>query len=345
MKAFPVMTGMCCSRLTIRRQVNGFGAASVGASVLSVAHLYRAVRGCGVMKKAWEDMDFFIDIMGKSKTGLYDLNSGKPALSAAKQSGMALGVTLQDFQKVARKNKGRSPRATLPSEDTISERAEELRCLPLLFEILNDCGVVNQNLGFSNDGYVRQGLARFVQKILEDKGVNIDANIRETSRETRQITFAQMLALVMAHYVEEEPKMNFDHHMLTLNCMSVIDVLVSEFRTRIKNAREAWNQALGHKERRLMPWDLVNEVLWEAADAELSGSRWSRPGTMLHFLGGFLNECLDELPEEASHKSNSNLEDAMSLSSGHLDEELKPRPAGPDLDYVFTVGEFWRSVE
>jgi hypothetical protein len=128
----------------------------------------------------------------------------------------------------------------------------------------------------------------------------VDPAIREHWTEHRNLTSVQVIELVKTHLLDEETHIHFDYYAMVTKCFMVV--------AKLQDIMQKFLSGSGKQN--CLPYELVDEILWNAAQLESWGTGWSRSQGYLYNASVFL----DELMSQNKEISSAGLTVARSLS-------------------------------
>lgn len=251
-------------------------------ALTAMVHLYQACRTVGRLP-AWEDLDFVIAQHGADTFGLGKLpNHERSAFYSAKHFGLAMGVPLGKISHFRRrKPPSTSQKIPLPS---FAAALEQMPKAPLSRKFLDTLRPILEG----RDGLrgspiaARAVLLQATHEVIASSGNEIDRSIQNDWLTCHTLSATQVLKVLQAGMTSEQLNMQFDRHQLMRQIYSFFDQLpslVSSFDADLE-VSSSTAATVGR-----MPHELVNDVLWEAAEAQSD----RKPAKGLGIVGAILD--------------------------------------------------------
>ncbi|KAF7193451.1 hypothetical protein HII31_05231 [Pseudocercospora fuligena] len=293
--------------------------------IQSMAHLYRALRGAGLISAVWRDMEFLIKTQGLSSLGLREANATPWSfLQAAKNYGLAFGVSASDFAKKRRQQgnglRVRLPQITVhrtPEEGIFRPRIENqpnLKLASSITDTLWSAGTDRVCLGRTRCGTTQGNLHEFVSSLMTDSAFPIDDEIKTQWSSTKQLTPIQLLLLTKQSLNASELEMNFNYLRLYEGCSVV-------FSTIFENNAEAIasSQSAAGLTKIETPREVIDELLWGAAIEEMGLPRPRKECGLTHIM-----KIATYLEDWIKNNGDWCYDDAFFITSGNLADDLVP---------------------
>ena len=279
---FPVYAGMMTDKFILDLYCDGISVCNEDAIVMSVATLYTACRKSRLLRRAWKDMDFFINSIGPKALGLGDNTVSKKSLqSAAKQYGLALGVSARAYSK----ENANGARVPLPTSNQIEGRRPRLQPSSSLFKFADK---VSNGLdaGLSQEQAMEAGLYKTVTELLDRpySDIDIDEKLVTRWRTCGKLTPIEILAVLEDQYQSEELSLLFDYHSFFLKCAGILATIR---RIPMKVTARPGPSLHEKAPAGYGTTQMVDEILWEAVEVEKHG------GELRATVLGFTSENFD----------------------------------------------------
>ncbi|KAK4548236.1 hypothetical protein LTR36_010106 [Oleoguttula mirabilis] len=289
---FPVMSGYLATVHMQRKQETGLRVCNFGAVVHATAHLYKACRDAGLLSTRWQDMDFVILQQGAKRLGLRTSgDTTKLVLTAAKNYGMALGVELRDYVRLRlRSQNGATHRIALPEYSVVMMKLERMQRTSAYAIAVGECTASYRSLGPASSDAASASCAalhQFARKVLADPTSEVEETLRRQWDQSRDLRPVQLLSLLRTHLSAQQDSIAFDYHKFFTRCATLLYTLRADVESEVRRLR--LSRGLG---RDYMLYELVDEILWQTADAESLGHRVSGPNTLLGQVAGGMNKYI-----------------------------------------------------
>ncbi|CZT19267.1 uncharacterized protein RCC_05113 [Ramularia collo-cygni] len=304
----PTLAGHLKVVLSELEHQDGIDTCNHGLVAHSMAHLYAACQKLSP-KLEWPDMDWVITRQGKQGFGLLqttDLNeplaTGAPSgaiQASAKIFGLSLGVKLSKYTR-QRRHGYHVPcvRLPLPSAAACMSRAARLKITSTYMQTREQCVAMVGKLGLPQNTILRATCHRSAQAILS--GTKSEKKHKKNCG-NESLSTVQVLALLQSSLTSEQIDMHFPFHAFYLYCIVAMDTVVKKCK-ELKRFRTKMKPGMAF-------YEIVDELLWEAAEAEAAG----RTPTTLLAVTRSLREILDFM--------GRNLMDVMELQSQLVETE------------------------
>ncbi|KXT07581.1 hypothetical protein AC578_10218 [Pseudocercospora eumusae] len=294
--------------------------------IQSMAHLYRALRDAGLISAVWKDMEFVVEAQGLSTLGLREASDAPWSfLQAAKNYGLAFGVSALDFAKKRRRQGNNGLRVRLPQisvhptseQGVVRPRIENQPNMVLassITETLWSAGTDRVCLGRTATGTTQGNLHKFVSSLMTNSAFPIEDEIKTQWSSTKQLTPIQLLHLTKQSLDASELAMNFNYLRLYEGCSIVFSTILENNAEAVSSSQSAE----GLKESQ-NPREVIDELLWGAAIEEMRLPRPPKACGLTHIL-----DIATYL--EAWIKKNGDwcYDEAFFMTSGNLADDLIP---------------------
>lgn len=268
LRLFPALSAHAHWNLEQSMHEDGIACCNMDTAMLAVMHLYKACRKSGLLKKDFPDLAFAISLQGEKTVGLVDPGvNARPMLHAAKYFGMALGIEPKEYLSRARAQNAteQGSKVRLPPLRTILKRMRKLKVTSGLVAAQGRCADVNRKLQFSTFGVMRTAMYSFAQESVSAPGSNVDEGIRQHWLTSHKLSPIEALTVVRSTLGDENLGIHFSYHDLLLCCYDVIAHIKQELNSTTYSGMLSTKTPNG---RELLPHELINHVLWHAAEAE-----------------------------------------------------------------------------
>ncbi|KAK4548238.1 hypothetical protein LTR36_010108 [Oleoguttula mirabilis] len=125
-------------------------------------------------------------------------------------------------------------------------------------------------------GRVENALYRMTKTIIEHPEGNIDAVVREQWRVCKTLMPEQLLSILKTALVADELPFSFNYHGLFVACATFLESTMQHVEPRVTELRRC--EGLGEG---FFVFEMVDEVLWQAARTQRSSPRYLRANTLL----------------------------------------------------------------
>lgn len=266
----PTLSGHLNRTLCELAHSDGIDVCNKGLVVHSLAHIFRALRTISP-KVHWPDMDWIIARLGSKAFGLFEpANSGvvsgkaAPLLSmeaSARCFGLSLGVKLSKYATNRRLGKqGCTTRIALPPSTICLSRTDRLKNQSLHLRARDQFAPTAKNLNLSQTTRLRTTCHQSARTILLG---SLNSKERKRVALNDSLSTVQVLAALQSQSNEEQPDMCFNFHIFFSSCLVIMDAIV----IRYKQLKKFQVKEISG----MMFYEIVDDLLWEAADAEAAG--------------------------------------------------------------------------
>lgn len=320
---FPVLGGMHAVKLRQQSHIMSLFYCNSDATLLTLAHLYKASKEQGLLTMSWPSVDYFIANQKKVKQvdrkikafcGDISPSNQTPALSRARQYLMSLGMSLEQAYRATPMDHPEVPSislATRPSSTShllvasehMAMRAKNLGVAPNMDELHYD----------------------IVRRLMKSGQPFEDPIIVEAWQRSKSLTHTQMLVVLQHAMVVSEQDVNTNYLGLFQACGSIMGDLID------------WASLKGTVDMSTLesPTSIGAFTLWQAAQYEQTVYQQRAPQRRNLFLrkvaqliSSYMGTDKDEL-----------FESSRQVSSGSIAESLKPSnlyPSGRPKQFAVT---------
>lgn len=217
-RSLPAHAGSILTDLKIGMLDVGTKIANYHYHVLSAAHLYKALRGLGLLKADWHDMDFVLAAFG-TKRPLVAKSPPHPDPEAAfRRYLLALGIPASDFAVGGR-------RVSVGSMSALKEARKITITSPFLQ------GMRSRQTDWNDHGLGYTSKHKTVEVVLQTLATNAavaDSGAKRNRRNSQMqasFTPVQLLTRFRKSILADEPQLNFDYTSFTLSCARLLQIV------------------------------------------------------------------------------------------------------------------------
>ncbi|KAK5721734.1 hypothetical protein LTR15_006325 [Elasticomyces elasticus] len=261
MQRLPVMCGYLANSLEQSNHVDAIEVCNNGSLVLGVAHIYNIGRTSGLIKKPWEDMDYFLEVQGAGKMKIWSSGLAATSLAAAaKHYDMALGVKLQESSN----NRGGKPngaRTHLPSQAEVAKKAVKFEPASAYMKSLAYAEkAVTTETAHDHTRFAHEMLHSLALQLSTRPSDEMDAGTKKQLKATKTLMPQQLLSLLHTSLRSNELQLCFAYRDFFGRCAKLTEAIKKIHGDSIRAARLAEGRGegfLGH--------EMVSDILWLAA--------------------------------------------------------------------------------
>ncbi|KAK5113585.1 hypothetical protein LTR85_010814 [Meristemomyces frigidus] len=215
-RQLPAHAGAILADLKIGMHSAGVQIANYGCILLSMAHLYKALRAAGILKTDWHDMDFILASFGNKQPLVPKAGALPDADAAVRHYLMALGVSVTDITPGGRKT-------AVGSKSAPREARKITITSPFLQAMSNrQQSWEKHGLGYSKSKTVEIVLQTIAQNGAKSQSARRGSQLRQT------FTPQQLLATFKRSILADEPQLNFDYTTFTIACARLLQTISEE---------------------------------------------------------------------------------------------------------------------
>lgn len=210
----PAHAGAVLADLKIGMHDAGCKIANHGFFVLSVAHLYRAFRGAGLLSE-WHDMDFVLSTCAPTQPLVAKLVLNASEGAAARHYLMALGVPAADLAFGKRERGMKRP-------------LKEARKITVASPYLNAMSKRQQSWQKQGLGYSKSKTVEIVLQTMmsNERKPHVSIKNPPTGSQAREsFTPVQLLQAFRKSILADEPQLNFDYATFTITCARLLKTI------------------------------------------------------------------------------------------------------------------------
>jgi len=315
---FPALVGHISWTLSQSKHHDGIDMCNLDTAVISMMHLYQACRKTGIVKP-WEDLEFIIAQQDPKalKVELAGPTSLQPMLHAAKCFGILLGANRIEHNKSRRKSIGQDGRAKLPSFPFVLNRMPKMKNTSEFDDTLAQH--IELHGGLQNQ-VMRTAIYHYANKVLAS-----NPEINEDGEPTHLLSSVQVLNVLRKGLVKEAMGTYFDYH----GFLATVYQILADIQ-RLWASRSTSAPAQG-----CLPHELVDEILWDAANAE----KGKKPSSGLNIAGIVLNNAVLQI-------GSARVKRARWCCTGQVEENAsRPQSSSTSQDAAITAESNTSSVE
>lgn len=292
--ALPIYCGRRAFLEQVDLTVHGMELLNSDQFLLAGAHLYKAATVQGSLDLKWDDMDFLISRQNTRGPFVRAWDSCESVTIIAKQYHLALGIPLS---QLAGKN-----HPAIPSDAVCEKKSTKM-----FMTSASISGEWSRPLENETPMRALYDCARNFMLYCKVP----DGRLVTQWDQTKKLTPCQMLFITQEALVEDELSLNFDFFSFARQVIGMAMAASDVFVDRLE--QDCIPERL--EKRAPKPYLIINEILWEAANAEREDSR--RSSTVLHVAGKMMCDFI-------SLYGRDGLDEAMPISSGHIPDAKKP---------------------
>lgn len=263
----PVVTGMYAWELTHKIHRYNIALCDQEGLLVATAHLYQACRASGAMKEAWPEMDKLIQLQGAQFLGLSDTTSSSPSMETrAKRYGLAMGVELVQYAKVKNQKQVFQQKISLPRGPKAARKP-----LQLGSTIMSKLGT-RDNTPHDPRSEQSKGsiivLHQVAEEMIKQHPQLVSKAAVKKWNEERTLAPDQLLSILNKSMEVDAPNLELDYLGLYESC--------SKIASRLEK-----RPLIGSSEFQ----DMVNDILWSAAERERQAASSKGRATGADWLG------------------------------------------------------------
>ncbi|KAK5119619.1 hypothetical protein LTR85_007448 [Meristemomyces frigidus] len=273
---FPVMCGWYSRSITEPIYADGVFTCNNALTMIAMAHVYTACHDTGLLKGDWEDMEFLIKQQGAENLGLRRSGEAVRSLeSMARHYGLALGVEVRQYGR-SRARGNNDTRVRLPALAQIWSRAKQFRPTSPFLAGLHDSANKSGGAEVHPSRRIHEALYRMTKKIIDRPDGNVDSKISAQWHTCKTLTPEQLLSTLKDALLADELNLNFNRHGLFIACARFLEGA----KERVGPTTDELRRREGLSED-YFAFEMVDEVLWEAARTNRLSARYLKANTML----------------------------------------------------------------
>ncbi|MGI4822201.1 MAG: hypothetical protein ACRYFV_13405, partial [Janthinobacterium lividum] len=162
-------------------------------------------------------------------------------------------------------------------------------------------------------------LYTLARNMLADPTLDIEASIREQWQACRRLTPVQLLSLLKHSMVAYEPSLSYDYHCFFVDCARMIDSTIANCRERVGRLRESRGLSPA-----CLAYELVDEILWEAATWEDGLATAVRRNGMLREVSTYMEEIVNNNSSAwTDHAQKGRVHTTSVLDVSHIEKLSK----------------------
>lgn len=295
---FPALVGHISWTLSQSKHHDGIDMCNLDTAMISIMHLYQACRRKDIVRP-WEDLEFIIAQQDPKalKVDLSGPTSPQPMLHAAKCFGILLGANRIEHNKSRRKSIGQDGRAKLPSFPFVLNRMPKMKNTSEFDDTLAQH--IELHGGLQNQ-VMRTAIYHYADKVITS-----NPEINEDGEPTHLLSSVQVLNVLRTGLAKEEMGIYFDYHGFSATVYQTFADI-----QRLWASKSGSAPAQG-----CLPHELVDEILWDAANAE----KVKRPSLGLNIAGIVLNNAVMQI-------GSARVKRARWCCTGQVEESGRSRP-------------------
>lgn len=262
----PTLAGHMSTLLSDQLHQDGVDTCNQGLVVHSMAHLYLACQQLSPGLK-WPDMDWIISRQGRKAFGLLqstdtqrglDESSSGSIEASARIFGLSLGVKLSKYATKRRNRKQRrAARPILPSTAACLSRTSRLQVNSTYLNARAQCAATADKLDLPDDLMLRAACHKSAH------AVSSSPNRKDRKNQNGVqdcLSTVEVLTSLQTSLTAEEPDKLFTYHAFFHCCLAIMNMVVSRCK-ELKTFRAKMKPGI-------LFYEIVDELLWEAAEAE-----------------------------------------------------------------------------
>ena len=269
--------------------------ANHGFIVLSLAHLYKALRAMGVLKCDWPDMDFVLSSFKGKKPLVAKLDANYDGDAAARHYLVALGLQPKNLANSGRKGK------------IVLKHARKIAISSPFLQKMSDRQQTWQKHGL---GYSKSKTMEVVlQTLAPTTGTKDNKSVDSRSRLQTSFTPLQLMSTYKRTLLADEPQINFDYIGFTIAASRLLNSVSQQIGPKL-GLKDWVKGKLGLKAGETAGHAHINLVyrLLRAAPGSLD---ISEAGTLLN--------------DHIASSGKSFIKQAYDQSSGRIPKDLRPK--------------------
>jgi len=218
-RSLPAHAGAVLMDLKLGMHNIGCQMANHRLAVLSMAHLYKALRGRGLLTSDWHDMDFVLAAFGGKQPLVAKTGQRIDPEAMARHYLLALGAPATDFAAGGRSNQ---------SAQHSGKGARKLAVTSPLLQ-----GLCSRRTSSEGTGLYKSKHTTF-ETVLHSLTANADRPednkqlVRQSSHLRDNFTPIQLLATYQKALLVNEPQLYFDYINFTLDCVRLLRCIAAE---------------------------------------------------------------------------------------------------------------------
>ncbi|KAK3628870.1 hypothetical protein LTR56_018355 [Elasticomyces elasticus] len=215
----PAHAGAILADLKINMHHAGCGVANHGWYILSMVHLYKDLRGSGLIKSDWHDMDIVLPGFGSKQPLVSKTDASYDEDLSYRHYLMALGVPATAFAARSRRSK--------VSYAPVFKNARKIGITSLYLQSMSTSKESEREHTYKKHGE-RHSKSRTVERVLH---ALINSNNTVTGKKKQLVaatgfTPVQLLQAFRKSILADEPMLNFDFAGFTITCARLMNKIV-----------------------------------------------------------------------------------------------------------------------
>ncbi|KAK5708330.1 hypothetical protein LTR97_000870 [Elasticomyces elasticus] len=215
----PAHAGVILADLKINMHHAGCGVANHGWYILSMVHLYKDLRGSGLIKSDWHDMDIVLPGFGSKQPLVSKTDASYDEDLSYRHYLMALGVPATAFAARSRRSK--------VSYAPVFKNARKIGITSLYLQSMSTSKESDREHTYKKHGE-RHSKSRTVERVLH---ALINSNNTVSGKKKQLVaatgfTPVQLLQAFRKSILADEPMLNFDFAGFTITCARLMNKIV-----------------------------------------------------------------------------------------------------------------------